>query len=100
MSLVAPVPVSDAARAARSDYDVDFAETGKRWDKFKSAVKNGAKAAAKAAGNAASVVGAAGKAAMEKRKEQKAAAGKKPKDEEPEDLQKLYNKVDATWVQF
>ena len=99
MSLVAPAAVP--ARVARTDYDVDFAETGKMWDAFKkkagqaaSAVKRGASAAAKAAGNAASVVGAAGKAAMEKRREQK-AAGKKPK----EDSQK-YNKVDAKWVQF
>jgi len=100
MSLISP---DHAGRVARTDYDVDFAETGKMWDAFKkkagqaaSAVKRGASAAAKAAGNAASVVGAAGKAAMEKRREQK-AAGKKPKEEEP---QKLYNRVDATWVQF
>ena len=109
MSLISPASaasVSHAARVARTDYDVDFAETGKMWEGFKkkagqaaSAVKRGASAAAKAAGNAASVAKAAGKAAVEKRKEQKAAAGKKPGEEEPEDLQK-YNRVDATWVQF
>ena len=100
MSLVAPAP---ATRVARTDYDVDFAETGKMWEGFKkkasqaaSAVKRGASAAAKAAGDAASVAKAAGKAAMEKRREQK-AAGKKPKD--LEDPQK-YSRVDTAWVQF
>jgi len=104
MSVVSPaaMPVSHIGRVARTDYDVEFAETGKMWERFKkkageaaSAVKRGANVAAKAAGNAASALEAARKAAMEKRREQKAAEKKLE-----EESQKLYNRVDAKWVQF
>ena len=81
------MPVRHAARVARTDYNVDFAETGKMWDKFK-----------KKAGQAVSAAKAAGEAAMEKWREQKKPREEEP--EEPEDSQKLYSRVDAAWVQF